>query len=369
MRTIIILGFMLLSLCGYAAEKTSASKSGLPICLEKIFKISDNKCVTCIFLDLMFFEYAFDEGCSKEEYKEVFDYYLKLAEKGDSRAQYNAGRMYAEAFVVKKDYKKAFDWILKSAEQGYDEAQFYIAQLYDHEEKIGSTNIEKNNETALKWYLKAAEQGNIKAQRILANAYRYGGGFYHSLGVEKDEKRAFDWYLKLAKQGDADAQKKIGDYYFIGEVVEKNNKEAFNYYLKSAKQDNKSAKESLATMYEHGWGTKQNCKEAIKYHAEADNSYSLGKYYDNGLCEKRNYEKAFNYYLSAFVWGYCDNHGICSSDMEGARHAIAILIEEDINKAYKIIKEEEKEYEDSRYDYRCRSIREQIEKRLNSSGK
>jgi TPR repeat protein len=278
--------------------------------------------------------------------------------------------------------------ILQSAEQGYDEAQFYIAQLYDHDGEIGTglysfkklgkefyydSIVKKNNETALKWYLKAAEQGNIKAQRILAKAYEYGR---YSLRVEKNEKKAFDWYLKLAKQGDAAAQDKIGDYYFLGKVVEKNYKDAFNYYLKSAKQGNKSAQKNLANMYKYGWGTKQNCKEALKYYEKAGNSYSLGEYYDDGKCEKRNYEKAFKYYLHSFVWGYCDNHGICRSDFYDARHAVARLINEDINRAYKIVKEKEKEFEEEEgnsYDYsnnyKYGILREQIEKRLNSSGK
>jgi TPR repeat protein len=382
MRVLIILGFMLLSFCSYAAGKMPASKSGLPVCLDKL-GISKSKCsrINDINMDLLFLSVIGGGECSANEYKEVFDYYLKLAENGDSHAQYNVGRMYAQPFVVEEDYKKAFDWFLKSAEQGYDEAQFYIAQLYDYNGEIGTgpysfeklgrefyydNIIKKNNEAALKWYLKAAEQGNMKAQRILADAYKYGR---YSLPIEKNEKKAFDWYLKLAKQGDADAQDKIGDYYSLGKIVEKNYKEAFNYYLKSAKQGNESAQINLADMYKYGWGTKQNCEEAFKYYEKAGNSYSLGEYYDDGKCEKRNYEKAFKYYLAVFVLGYCDNHGVCFSNVKGAKSAIARLIKEDIHKAYKIIKEEKKEYENSRYNYRYREIREQIEERLNLPGK
>lgn len=373
---------MLLPLCSFAADKTPASKNTLPVCLYKIhgdkYKISKNSYINDMNLDLLFLSAIGKTKCSKGEYNEVFDYYFKLAEKGDSQAQYNLGRMYAKPFVVEKDYRKAFDLILKSAERGYAGAQFYIAQLYDYDGEIGRAIpvfpelqgksyyngiIEKNKETALKWYLKAGEQGNMKAQRILAHAYRYGR---YSLGIEKDEKKAFDWYLKLANQGDADAQNEIGYYYLIGEVVEKNPKEAFIYYLKSAKQGNNAAQKSVAFMFAHGYGTKQDCKEAFKYYEKANNSYSLGEYYDNGKCVKRDYEKAFKYYLNAFIWGYCDNHGICPSDKESARYAIARLIKEDVNKAYKIIKEEKKEYEDNRYDYQV--VRDQIEKRLKSSG-
>ena len=87
-----------------------------------------------------------------------------LAEKGDSRAQYNLGVMYRDhpesktLSHVLKDDMEATKWFRKSALQGYAEAQYALGQKYAY----GVGKDEK--EEAAKWFRKAAEQGHPKAQ-------------------------------------------------------------------------------------------------------------------------------------------------------------------------------------------------------------
>jgi len=53
-----------------------------------------------------------------------------LAEKGDSRAQYNLGLLYASGLGVVHDYKTAMKWHRLAAGQGHAGAQNALAQMY-----------------------------------------------------------------------------------------------------------------------------------------------------------------------------------------------------------------------------------------------
>ena len=142
-----------------------------------------------------------------------------LAEKGDTRAQYNLGNMYADGRGVEKDAKEAARWYRKAAEQGSALAQSNLGAMYAKGEGV----LEDNKE-AVKWWRKGAEQGNATSQFNLGVRYAYGKG------VERDAKEAVRWYRMAAEQGIADAQNNLGLMYDNGEGVLEDDVTAYAWY-------------------------------------------------------------------------------------------------------------------------------------------
>ena len=114
----------------------------------------------------------------------------KLAEQGNTQAQYMLAMMYYLGEGIEKDHGIAFEWLKKSAEQEYAPAQYNVAAMY-----YKGIGVAQDYEKAFDWYKKSAEQGNALAQYYLATMY------YKGIGVAQDDKLAFYWFLESAFQG------------------------------------------------------------------------------------------------------------------------------------------------------------------------
>ncbi len=110
---------------------------------------------------------------------------LRLAEKGDARAQYTMGLMYEQGYGVTPDQGKAVTWFEKAAEKGETNAQYHLGSLYNH-----GQGVPRDLTQAAKWYTRAAEQGDTSAQAALGNMYLSGEG------VPKDSAKAAYWHKK-----------------------------------------------------------------------------------------------------------------------------------------------------------------------------
>ena len=86
----------------------------------------------------------------------------KLAEQGDSSAQFSLGWFYYYGYVVPKDYKEAVKWYRKSAEQGNVEAQRWLGACYCY-----GKGVPKDYVFAYMWFnLSLAEDDQISKQEI-----------------------------------------------------------------------------------------------------------------------------------------------------------------------------------------------------------
>ncbi len=92
-----------------------------------------------------------------------FEWYLKIAQQGDSSAQFKIGYYYDTGTGVTQDYSKAVEWYTEAAEQGYAKVQFNLGNSYYKGE-----GVKKDIKEAKKWYAKVAAQGHAKAQLKLA---------------------------------------------------------------------------------------------------------------------------------------------------------------------------------------------------------
>lgn len=110
---------------------------------------------------------------------------IREAERGDSDAQMNLGRMYCKGSDIEQDSNEAIKWLTKAAEQGNLEASFGLGMMYYY-----GKGIPFDYKKAAKWLTKAAEQGHEDAQNNLSVMYSQG------LGVSKDDTIASAWQLK-----------------------------------------------------------------------------------------------------------------------------------------------------------------------------
>ena len=197
--------------------------------------------------------------------------WLKSAEGGDTRAQYELGRCLAEGEGVPRDQDAAMKWYRSSAQGGYAPAQFILGYLHD-----GRHQLEYDHDELIRWYRKAADQGYAKAQYNLGCYYGHGqdelgkvvpGGptVWSKIGIPKDAVEAMKWYRKAAENGHARAQYFMGKSYHSGEGVPKDQVEAFKWWRKAAEQGHATSRFNLGVMYFYGRGTTKDFSEAARW--------------------------------------------------------------------------------------------------------
>jgi len=120
----------------------------------------------------------------------LFDFQMKLAEKGNAEAQFKVGEMYETGFGVKEDKVEAANWITKAAGQGHETAGFKL--LFWDIDKNGVTDANKAKLEALR---AKANEGNAQAQYYVGKMYSRG------VGVPRDSGKALDWLNKAALAG------------------------------------------------------------------------------------------------------------------------------------------------------------------------
>lgn len=128
----------------------------------------------------------------------LFDFQMKLAEKGNAEAQYKIGEMYETGFGVKKDMEQAQYWINKSAKQGHEVAGYKL--LY-WDLQSGSKSAESKEKLA--GLQKQADSGNSYAQ------YYIGKMSANGVGLRKNLEQAQTMLNRAAIQGVLEAEREL----------------------------------------------------------------------------------------------------------------------------------------------------------------
>jgi TPR repeat protein len=223
------------------------------------------------------------------------------ANRGDARAQFSLGNLYATGHSVAQDHAQAIAWWRKSADQGYVLAQYHLGRMYSR-----GQGVTVDPAQAAAWFHKAATQGHAAAQFSLGVAYAWGKG------VDKDDVQACKWYEKAARQGFADAQYNLAHHIQEGAGIEQNYALAVEWYRKAAQQGHGWAQCNLADKYEHGLGVQQDYVQALGWYLKsaaqgvAPAMYSLGGMNKNGLGVAPNDQAAAQWWSKAAALGYED---------------------------------------------------------------
>ena len=123
-----------------------------------------------------------------------------LAEKGDTKAQYELANMYMDGRGVEQDFNRAIQLYELSANQGLADAQHYLGVIYDK-----GRGASQDDAKARTWYRLAAEQG------IAISQYAYAGFLLQGRGGAQDRGAAIEWLKKSADQGYKEAARALRD--------------------------------------------------------------------------------------------------------------------------------------------------------------
>jgi TPR repeat protein len=102
--------------------------------------------------------------------------------------------LYPHGWGGTRDYPKAREWFEKAASKGDARAMFKLGALYANGQDYPK---------AREWFEKAAGKGDVGAMFRLGMLYTYGQG------VTRDYAKAREWYENAADKGDAVSEKKL----------------------------------------------------------------------------------------------------------------------------------------------------------------
>ncbi len=120
----------------------------------------------------------------------LFDFQMKLAQRGNAEAQFKVGEMYETGFGVEANRQEAEKWITRAANKGHETARFKL--LYWDLQKNGLNRL---NQAGLNEVRAKAGAGNVQAKYYLGKMYAHG------VGVKADESRALKWLNEAAFAG------------------------------------------------------------------------------------------------------------------------------------------------------------------------
>jgi formylglycine-generating enzyme required for sulfatase activity/peptidoglycan hydrolase-like protein with peptidoglycan-binding domain len=138
------------------------------------------------------------DAYQRGDYATALREWRPLAERGDSRAQFNLGFMYANGHGTSQNYAEAVKWYRKAANQGQAVATYNLGIMYHNGRGVSEDFAE-----AVKWYRKAADQGYDSALLDLGIMYHEGRD------APQDFAAAALWYRKAADQWDDIAQRYV----------------------------------------------------------------------------------------------------------------------------------------------------------------
>ena len=168
---------------------------------------------------------ANDESFPLEERDEAAEQLERLADAGDTYAQYIIGTAYRDGGLLIPDAAKAQKFLERAAEQDLDAAQYALGKLYL------SDDADVHDPTkGIYWLKRSADNGNDHA------AYRLGKEYLSGKNTIKDAETAVSYLRQAADNGSAYAQYLLGKLTLMGEGVPKDMDAAYEWF--AAARDN-----------------------------------------------------------------------------------------------------------------------------------
>ncbi len=239
--------------------------------------------------------------------------FKKLADGGDSRAQYYLAYMMDSGLGTAVDVAGAANWYRKSAQQDYLPAIVYMGYIYS-----AARGVSRDDKEAFKWYTRAAQMGDAIAQNNLATMLQRG------IPYAKNEPLAAQWFMQSAMQGNMRAQYNLATMYRLGSGIKRNLPEAMRWYAFAANQGDMYAQNALGYMYRKGdgLGDTPDPQSAVDWYRRAaeqghmKSQMAIAVMYELGEVPDKGANEAIDWYFQAAGQGN-----------EKAMHRIAYLYE------------------------------------------
>lgn len=180
----------------------------------------------------------------------------KLSAKEPASVAYQLALLHF-ALSEKQQFDKQFNKLLKLADSGDTFAQFYAGRIYLDDYKIGfQLGLPQNIDNGLKYLELAANGGHTQAQQVLGEMYWYGDL------VAQDVDRGFKYFEDAAETGDTENEMYVGAmYYELGRSAADYEK-AFKWLSRAAQKGHRRAQFYLGQMYSFGKGVPKDEKKA-----------------------------------------------------------------------------------------------------------
>lgn len=148
MRRLVLAGVLILSSAASAPAAEPLTKAPKPVVPERSIPLAGEEPY---------------EALKRGDYRVAAGLFTPRAEKGDVRAQYNLGLLYASGMGVMQDYQAALKWHRQAAGQGHAGAQNELAQMY-----AKGQGVQQDQVRAYVWYSVAGESstGGSKTEII-----------------------------------------------------------------------------------------------------------------------------------------------------------------------------------------------------------
>ena len=168
---------------------------------------------------------ANDESFPLEERDEAAEQLERLADAGDTHAQYIIGTAYRDGGLLIPDTAKAQKFLERAAEQDLDVAQYALGKLY-----LADDVDVHDPAKGIYWLKRSADNGNDFA------AYRLGKEYLSGKNVSKNTSTAAEYLRQAADNDSAYAQYLLGKLTLMGEGVPKDMDAAYEWF--AAARDN-----------------------------------------------------------------------------------------------------------------------------------
>lgn len=202
--------------------------------------------------------------------EKAFDWYKKLADKGNPYGELALAKCYENGYGIRKNRKSSIEHYKTSKYKIYafrERVLFYEnSKRQEQMEKVLSKidytpePFEKGEIKNFKMYKNLAEAGDSEAQCSLGYCYALG------LGTKANSAKAFYWRKESAKRGNADALFDMACYYLKGNFVEKDINKALYLLHKSAIKGCLPAQEKLGRFYYEGKYVEKDLGKAVMWY-------------------------------------------------------------------------------------------------------
>jgi len=181
----------------------------------------------------------------------------KLANAGNTQAQYELGKAYKTGKNAPNNPKQAFKWLNKAAKGNHADAQYLLAKIYAEGNRVTAKNPAK----AKFWYDKAADNEHKKAAKALSKIAK--------LEQKKQQIQLFDNMINSALLGKAEQQYALGMHYLLGFKTDPDARQAYYWFSLAAEKNHPRAMYQLGNQYLQGNGVEKDTNKAIHYLASA----------------------------------------------------------------------------------------------------
>ena len=167
-------------------------------------------------------------------------YAKRAAEKGNARAQFDLGVMYATGNGVEKNEKLALKWFNIAAQNNFSKRQ----EIKNNNRMVSISKPMREEPVSQQFLFakRAADKGNVRAQFDLAMMYLAGNG------VRKNEQLAFKYFHTAARNNSVEAKFQMGLNFSEGRGVKKQEQLAKYWFKLASKSGHPTAMAHLASL-------------------------------------------------------------------------------------------------------------------------